>query len=286
MAQRWPLKMGISAFEPFGSRINAKSYCHGGNAGHNAAMSKNPLARNLIGWLIEPLAAVLLVACATTAIAQPFYIPSGSMEPTLQIGDTLLGTKFAYGYSRWSLPFGLGPASQTRLFGTLPKRGDVVIFRLPRDTRTTLIKRVIGLPGDRVQMVHGRLVINGAIVPLQANGVGKVEEADGRWREIGKFTETLPGGVRHTIFKTRWDGMLDDTPVYIVPANHIFAMGDNRDNSLDSRVAPEDGGVGYVPAENLVARADVMLGSYDYLNANSLTSWLSQIRLSRFLRRI
>ena len=87
------------------------------------------LARSLIGWLIEPLAAVLLVACATTAIAQPFYIPSGSMEPTLQIGDTLLGTKFAYGYSRWSLPYGLGPSSRTRLFGKLPARGDVVIFR-------------------------------------------------------------------------------------------------------------------------------------------------------------
>jgi signal peptidase I len=276
--------MGISAFGPLGSRINAKSYCQGRKAGDNAAMVKNPFARRLIGWLIEPLTAVFLVACATTAIAQPFYIPSGSMEPTLQIGDALLGTKFAYGYSRWSLPYGLGPASQTRLLGKLPKRGDVVIFRLPRDTRTTLIKRVIGLPGDRVQMVHGHLVINGAMVPLRADGIGMVEEADGRWHGIDKFTETLPGGVRHAIFKTRWDGTLDDTPAYVVPANHIFAMGDNRDNSLDSRVAPEDGGVGYIPAENLVARADVMLGSYDYLNARSLKSLLGRVRFSRFLR--
>ena len=245
-----------------------------------------PFARSLIGWLIEPLAAVLLVACATTAIAQPFYIPSGSMEPTLQIGDTLLGTKFAYGYSRWSLPYGLGPASQTRLFGKLPERGDVVIFRLPRDTKTTLIKRVIGVPGDRVQMVHGRLVINGQMAPLENAGTGHVEESDGSRHQIGKFTETLPGGSKHTVFKTRWDGPLDDTDVFVVPANHIFAMGDNRDNSSDSRVAPEDGGVGFVPAENLVARADVMLGSYDYLNARGVTSWLSQIRLSRFLRPI
>ena len=252
----------------------------------NAAMIKNPLARHLFGWLIEPLAAVFLVACATTAIAQPFYIPSGSMEPTLQIGDALLGTKFAYGYSRWSLPYGLGPASETRLFGKLPRHGEVVIFRLPRDTSTTLIKRVIGLPGDRVQMVHGRLVINGVMAPLEASGTGKVEEADGHWHEIGKFTETLPNGMKHIIFKRRWDGMLDNTPVYVVPANHIFAMGDNRDNSLDSRVPPEDGGVGYVPAENLVARADVMLGSYDYLNAHSVKSWLGQIRFSRFLRAI
>src|SRR3954466_13995527 len=109
-------------------------------------MSKIPFTRTLVSWLIEPLAAVFLVVFATTAIAQPFYIPSGSMEPTLQIGDALLGTKFAFGYSRWSPPYGLGPASQTRLLGKLPKRGDIVIFRLPRDTHSTLIKRVVGLP--------------------------------------------------------------------------------------------------------------------------------------------
>jgi signal peptidase I len=243
---------------------------------------KNPLFR----WLLEPLLTMGLVVFATTAIAQPFYIPSGSMEPTLQIGDALLGTKFAYGYSRWSLPYGIGPASETRLLGKLPKRGDIVIFRLPRDTSSTLIKRVIGLPGDRVQMVHGRLVINGKTVPLEAAGTGKVEEEDGYQHAIGKFTETLPGGVRHIIFKTRWDGPLDDTQVFVVPAQHIFAMGDNRDNSTDSRVAPEDGGVGFVPAENLVARADVMLGSYDYRNARSPISWLGQFRLSRFFRSI
>jgi signal peptidase I len=249
-------------------------------------MTKYPLVRRLLGWFIEPLATVFLVAFATTAIAQPFYIPSGSMEPTLQIGDALLGTKFAYGYSRWSLPYGLGPVSQTRLMGKLPKRGDIVIFRLPHDTRSTLIKRVIGLPGDQVQMVHGRLVINGTLVPLDASGSGRVEEADGYQHAVDKFTETLPGGTKHTIFKTRWDGPLDDTQVFAVPAGHIFAMGDNRDNSSDSRVAPEDGGVGFIPAENLVARADVMLGSYDFLNARSPASWLSQFRLSRFLRSI
>jgi len=247
---------------------------------------KHPLARTLISWLIEPLAAVFLVVFATTAIAQPFYIPSGSMEPTLQIGDALLGTKFAYGYSRWSLPYGVGTASQTRLLGKLPKRGDIVIFRLPRDTSSTLIKRVIGLPGDRVQMVHGRLVINGRMVPLESAGTGQVEEENGYRHTIEKFSETLPGGVKHIIFKARWDGPLDDTQVFVVPAHHIFAMGDNRDNSTDSRVAPEDGGVGFIPAENLVARADVMLGSYDYRNARGPVSWLGQFRLSRFLRPI
>jgi signal peptidase I len=249
-------------------------------------MNKPVSVRSLFRWLLEPLLTLGLVAFATTAIAQPFYIPSGSMEPTLQIGDALLASKFAYGYSRYSLPFGLGPASETRLLGKLPKRGDVVIFKLPRDTRTTLIKRVIGLPGDQVQMVHGRLILNGQQVQLEPAGTGKVEEADGHWNEIERFAETLPGGVKHTIFKSRWDGPLDDTPVFVVPAGHIFAMGDNRDNSLDSRVPPADGGVGFVPAENLVARADLMLGSYDYLNARSVWTWLGQIRLSRFFRTI
>ena len=244
------------------------------------------LASRVINWLLEPLAAIALTVCATTAVAQPFYIPSGSMEPTLQIGDALLGTKFAYGFSRWSLPYGLGPASQTRLFGKLPARGDIVIFRKPGDTKTILIKRVIGLPGDSIQMVHGHLVINGQQVPLAAAGTGKVEEASGQWDDIGKFTETLPGGVHHTIFKAGWDGPLDDTPVYNVPPNMIFAMGDNRDNSEDSRVPQEEGGVGFVPAENLMARADIMLGSYDFLNAHTPVSWLGQFRLSRFLRLI
>ena len=258
----------------------------GAGTGQNEPMKNRISPRALFRWILEPVLTMGLVVFATTAIAQPFYIPSGSMEPTLQIGDALLGSKFAYGYSRWSLPYGLGPASEKRLFGKMPARGDVVIFRKPGDTNTILIKRVIGLPGDRIQMVRGRLMINGHQVPLEQAGTGKVEGANGQWEQIGKFTETLPGGVRHTIFKAGWDGPLDDTPVYKVPANAIFAMGDNRDNSEDSRVPQEEGGPGFIPAENLMARADVMLGSYDFLNAHAPVSWLSQFRLSRFLRLI
>ena len=239
--------------------------------------------REILKWLAEPAAVAAVMVCATTAIAQPFYVPSGSMEPTIQIGDALLGSKFAYGYSRYSLPYGVGPESVRRLFGRLPHRGDVVVFRLPRDPKVTYVKRVVGLPGDHLQMVHGRLFINGQAVPLTRAGTGQVEEEDGSRHAIARYIETLPEGGGHPIFKSGWNGPLDNTALFVVPKGHLFMMGDNRDNSLDSRVAAADGGVGMVPMENLVARADLTLGSVDYLNAASPVGWLARIRLSRFL---
>jgi signal peptidase I len=242
------------------------------------------MIRALLKLVAEPALTMLFVFFATTAIAQPFYVPSGSMEPTLQIGDALLGSKYAYGYSRWSMPLGLGPASETRLLGRAPRRGDVVVFRLPRDTHVTYVKRVVGLPGDRIQMRQGHLFINGVEPPLRPEGIGQVEDEQGLQHDIARFTETLPGGVRHVIFKRGWTGPLDDTPVFLVPAGHYFMMGDNRDNSLDSRVPQTDGGVGFVPAENLVARADVTLVSYDFLS--DAKSWLGRVRASRFFKAI
>jgi signal peptidase I len=249
-------------------------------------MLKNALLRRVYDWLGEPLAVLAVVFFSTTALAQPFYVPSGSMEPTLQIGDALIGSKFPYGYSRYSLPFAFGPASENRLLGKLPRRGDVIVFRLPRDARQTYVKRVIGLPGDTVQMVGGRLVLNGKTVPLTSAGDGKVEGEDGGWTAIAQYTETLPGGMRHAVFKRGWDGPLDNTPVFTVPAGHLFMMGDNRDNSLDSRVPAAQGGVGFVPVENLVARADVTIGSYDFLNIKGPQSWPGLIRLTRFFKSI
>jgi signal peptidase I len=249
-------------------------------------MRTKPLLRTLWTQIGEPLVAVALVFISTTAIAQPFYVPSGSMEPTLAIGDALLGSKFAYGYSRYSLPVTLGLKTDARLLGRLPKRGDVVVFRLPRDPKVVYVKRVIGLPGDAVQMVGGRLVINGQVAPLASAGTGQVEEADGQMRDADRFNETLPGGARHLIFKLRWDGALDNTPVFHIPKDNIFVMGDNRDDSSDSRVDPADGGVGFVPLENLMARADVTLGSYDFLNMHGHATWPGLVRVGRFFKSI
>ena len=240
----------------------------------------------LWNWLREPVVVAVVMLVATTALAQPFYVPSGSMEPTLQIGDGLIASKYSYGYSRYSVPFALGPASDTRLFQKFPARGDIVLFRLPRDTSKTLIKRLIGLPGDRIQMRGGHLWINDSEVALTPDGSGEVETGDGATHTAMKFVETLPGGVKHPIYKEGWTGPLDDTDVFVVPPDHFFMMGDNRDDSLDSRVAVADGGVGYVPVENLVAKAQIVVGSYDYLGVGSLIDVVTKIRASRFLTSI
>ena len=252
----------------------------------NKSMIRKHLLRALWTLVVEPLMAVALVFVSTTAIAQPFYVPTGSMQPTLAIGDALIGSKYPYGYSRWSTPWGLGPKSEKRLLGKLPKHGDVVVFRLPRDLNVTYVKRVVGLPGDRIQMQRGQLTINGKVAPLVSLGKGQVEDRNGTYTDAALHTETLPGGMQHTIFKTGWDGWLDNTKVFTVPKDNIFVMGDNRDDSLDSRAAQNMGGVGFVPVENLMARAEATIGSYDFLNAKGPASWPGLVRWERFFKGI
>jgi signal peptidase I len=202
------------------------------------------------------------------------------MEPTLMIGDEIAAAKYAYGYGRYSVPFSNIPING-RIFDRPAERGDVVVFALPRDPKVIFVKRVIGLGGDKVQMRHGSLFINGMEVPRQLIGSLKLE---GSSAPAMRYTETLPNGRQHDII-TLGGSPLDDTPVFTVPSNSYFVMGDNRDNSLDSRVAPEDGGVGFVPAENLIGRVDLVL-----LSISPHASWLEALadpghaRISRVLQ--
>jgi len=243
-------------------------------------------ARKAWALVKEPVIALGLVLVATTAIARPYYVPSGSMEPTLQIGDEFFVSKYAYGYSRYSVPFGLGPSTRHRLLERAPERGDVIAFheRFPDGREETLVKRLIGLPGDKVQMIGGRLWINGKKLPIAPAGTGQVEDDLGNLMTVPQYVETLPNGVKHPIFKWLADGDFDNTPLLTVPAGHYFMMGDDRDNSLDSRAPVAMNGVGFVPAEDLIGRAEFVLGSVDYKNASGLWAWPSQLRLSRFFK--
>jgi len=218
---------------------------------------------------------------AGTAIGQPFIVPSGSMEPTLMIGDEIAAAKYVYGYGRYSAPIGVIPI-RGRVLDHPPERGDIVVFALPRDPRQTYVKRVIGLPGDRIQMSGGRLFINGSEVPRRP--VGPVTVAlGGAMVPAMKYVETLPNGVSHDIIKVA-EGPLDDTAVFTVPAGNYFMMGDNRDNSLDSRVSPDDGGVGYVPAENLIGRVNRVLFSITpFANWLDVITDPADLRVSRLL---
>ncbi|MBV8653108.1 MAG: signal peptidase I [Alphaproteobacteria bacterium] len=203
--------------------------------------------------------AVLIALFVRTVAYEPFNIPSGSMIPTLLVGDYLFVSKFSYGYSRYSLPFGL-PLFSGRIFFTSPKRGDVVVFKLPRDPSVDYIKRVVGLPGDRIQVRDSVLYINDQPVKRERIEDYVSEEGGVPLRQL-QYMETLPNGVRHRIIQISENGPLDNTDVYVVPQGHFFMMGDNRDNSLDSRVAEARGGVGFVPAENLVGRAEFLFFS-------------------------
>jgi signal peptidase I len=203
---------------------------------------------------------VLIAVVVRTLLFQPFNIPSGSLIPTLLIGDYIFVSKYSYGYSRYSIPFSPDLFSG-RIWAAPPARGDIAVFKLPKDNSTDYIKRVIGLPGDRIQMIDGILHINGEAVKREPAGTEALQDAFGRDVEVPVYWETLPGGTRHKIIEVYGDrGNLDNTEEYIVPEGHYFMMGDNRDNSTDSRVLSE---VGYVPFENFVGKAQIIFFSVE-----------------------
>jgi signal peptidase I len=170
-----------------------------------------------------------------------------------------------------------------RIFEEAPKRGDVVVFRWPGDRSQAWVKRVVGLPGDRIQMRQGQLFINDRPATLKSEGVGEAEDDDGHSQRALRYIETLPNGVSHEIFKQRDNGALDNTPEVTVPAGKLFVLGDNRDNSADSRISVREGGVGLLPMENLVGRADAVVGSWDLgIRSQPVWTWLSGFRVARF----
>ncbi|HTI66147.1 MAG TPA: signal peptidase I [Caulobacteraceae bacterium] len=206
--------------------------------------------------------ALLIALVLRVALFQPFTIPSASMEPTLLVGDYIIVSKFAYGWSRHSFPLS-PPLFKGRVMERTPHRGDIVVFKTPRDNHTDFIKRLVGLPGDRIQVTQGALSING--VPVKREKLTPIQEdsAFGVPHDVDRYRETLPDtGKTFVTYSFGPDGEADNTVTYTVPPGHYFMMGDNRDNSLDSRFTTEQGGVGFVPAENLVGRAEIILFSW------------------------
>ena len=238
--------------------------------------------------------ALLIAFFVRTFIYQPFNIPSASMYPTLKVGDYIFVSKLSYGYGKYSFNFTVGGFGHELasccpidfpgrvVLADTPKRGDVAVFKLPTDTKIDYIKRVIGLPGDHVQMKDGVLYLNSQAVKKDRieDYIDTENEGEGDGNPVPQYIETLPNGVKYRVLDFYPNGSADNTQEYVVPANHYFMMGDNRDNSEDSRFLDH---VGYVPLENFVGRADVIFFSISRdTTLFQIWRWPIAIRWSRF----
>jgi signal peptidase I len=223
--------------------------------------------------------ALLLAMIIRTVLFQPFTIPSGSMMPTLLVGDYIFVNKFAYGYSKYSLPFSPDIFSG-RIFASEPKRGDVVVFRFPPNPDVDYIKRLVGLPGDHIQVKEGILYINGKAVPRQPDGSFTSDYKLDPGDDVPVYKEVLDNGKTYDTLDQSPVSRGDNTREFIVPEGHYFMMGDNRDNSLDSRFD-----VGYVPAENLVGRASVIFFSLgNDTSFREIWKWPTNMRWDRIFK--
>ena len=227
--------------------------------------------------------ALIIALVIRSFLFQPFYIPSSSMEPNLQIGDRLFVSKYSYGYSRHSLPFSPRIFNK-RYFNKQPMQGDVVVFKTPADNRTDYIKRLIGLPGDEIQILNGNLLINNIKIPKEEISINYKINCGNRILKVNSFIETLPNGKKYIAVYDSENSM-QRTAKFIVPDNHYFFMGDNRDCSKDSRFLSS---VGYVTSNNLVGKARIIFFSND-TNVGSffkIWKWNKSIRFERFLKKI
>ena len=232
--------------------------------------------------IVVVVEALLIALVFRTFIYQPFSIPTASMQSSLMIGDYFLASKFAWGYGRYSFPFGIVPMTG-RVFGGLPERGDIAVF-FNAPTGEEYVKRVIGLPGDTIQVTDGILNINGTPVERELIGQGTDKDSSGYTVPVTLYTETLPNGVTHTIQEIADNGPLDNTGEYHVPEGHYFMMGDNRDRSQDSRVLSA---VGYVPVTNLIGKAEARFFSIvDDIPPWQLWRWWGNVRLDRMFQSV
>jgi len=226
--------------------------------------------------------ALVIAIIIRSLLIQPFYIPSSSMEPTMLVGDRLFVTKYSYGYSKHSFPFS-PPIFKVRLFSQTPERGDVVVFKTTRDNRTDFIKRLIGLPGDKIQFIDGNIYINDNQISKYIVSKSNLIYC-GNQVKVNTFQEILPNGKTYKAVYFK-NNSFQDSDIFIVPRKHYFFLGDNRDCSGDSRFLT---GLGYVPVENLVGKAQFIFFSSDFRIASifSFWKWHKTIRFDRFFKKI